>query len=276
MTSSRMFNFSDNKSTLVRDYFPPIVLDDDGEYVMGLFNLQTYNSVPNINASNNLFHYRYGMDHEDFVVVIPNGSYEVSDLSRFITKHMNKRNEFLISLPDAAKDVILARVDDDDTSKIAIVKDSSKKITYEDFTFQLNVNSNTLKCEIESSVYIDFRDTNSLGKVLGFNQKLLEPYKKHISDNSINISGVNTIYVHCNITTGSYIDDTQGHAIYQFSLNVPPGYKILEHPSNVIYLPINCRTISNITLKICDPTGGTIDFRGEEINIGLHLKKVFR
>lgn len=38
------------------------------------------------------------------------------------------------------------------------------------------------------------------------------------------------------------------HIIYQFFPKVPPGYKIFEASSNIVYLPINIKTIASVTV----------------------------
>lgn len=45
-----------NSSELQAEYFPAIDLSD-GDYVCGLVNFQTINSIPNVDESNNLFYY---------------------------------------------------------------------------------------------------------------------------------------------------------------------------------------------------------------------------
>lgn len=55
-------------------------------------------------------------------------------------------------------------------------------------------------------------------------------------------------------------------------LEWPQGYKIVEVPANVIYLPVNAKRLSSITLKITDQEGNLVNFRGETITIRLHLK----
>lgn len=52
-----------------------------------------------------------------------------------------------------------------------------------------------------------------------------------------------------------------------------PGFKIVEKPSNVIYLPISMRYVDEIILKITDQDGRLINFRNELVTVRLHLKK---
>ena len=61
-----------NTSDLIVEYFPPIDLSTD--YICGLIDFHTYNSIPNIDQRNNLIHVG------DLIVKIPDGSYEIDDI----------------------------------------------------------------------------------------------------------------------------------------------------------------------------------------------------
>jgi len=71
-----------NTSVLVADYFPPIELDQN--YQCALMSLDTYNSIPNVDVGNNLFHIGKHM------IKIPVGSYEISDINDLLTRKYTK------------------------------------------------------------------------------------------------------------------------------------------------------------------------------------------
>jgi len=73
------------------------------------------------------------------------------------------------------------------------------------------------------SVY--FNMERSVGQLLGFHQKVLEPHptKTYRSDHTVNILKINTISLECNIISGSYVDNTPNHTLHEFGINVPPG-----------------------------------------------------
>jgi len=50
-----------------------------------------------------------------------------------------------------------------------------------------------------------------------------------------NEHNINIIRVECNMIGGVY--SNSAHMIHEFSLRVPPRYKILERPAHIIYLP---------------------------------------
>ena len=43
-------------SVLTVNYFPPLDLSDDS-YELGLANFETYNTIPNVNSTNNKFYF---------------------------------------------------------------------------------------------------------------------------------------------------------------------------------------------------------------------------
>lgn len=91
-----------------------------------------------------------------------------------------------------------------------------------------------MQCIIKCSKEIDFTKPNSIGSLLGFHSKVLEPNHIHESKDPINIMKISKIRIECNITTGSFINDKLMHTIHEFFPAVPPGYKIIEIPQNVI------------------------------------------
>lgn len=222
---SLTLTFSGNESVLTADYFPPI--DLLGDYVCGLVDFQSYNSIPNIDYSNKLFHIG------DKVVEIPTGSYEVEDINTFLQQQLG-----------------------------------GKKVT-------LKANINTLNCEIQAAEKIHFDRERSVGTLLGYNKtrSALAPGVIHLSDTPVNIMAVNIIRIECNIVSSSYLNSKPSHTLHEFALDVGPGYKIVEVPKNVIYLPVNVKQISSITLRLIDQDDNLINFRGETITIRLHLKQ---
>lgn len=222
---------------LSADYYPPIELDERYEYALGMIGLHTYNTIPNIYKGNNKFYY----DDDDKVLVIPDGAYEISDLETFI---QNK-----ISSPKS---------DIQDRNDVISIKP----------------NNNTLRCEIKSAYPIDFRPHDSIGHMLGFSSRLLSAKENHESDLPVQIIKVVTIRIECNIITSTYYDTRLSHTLFEFSPAVEPGYSINIEPKNIVYLPVNSKTISNITLQLLDQDGDPVNFRGEQIIIRLELKRL--
>ena len=72
------------------------------------------------------------------------------------------------------------------------------------------------------------------------------------------------------MTAGAYINERRVHTRHEFFPAVPPGYKIIEVPSQVIYLPITVKTIDHLQVPIVDQDGNLVNFRGEIVTIRPH------
>lgn len=232
---SLTFAFDGTQSVLSTNYFPPIELDVNSEYQIGLLSFETYNSIPNVDDTNNKFHY-----DGDKVLEIPVGAYEFKDIAQYLREELNKQ--------------------------------STKAKPYH---VEISANNNTMQTSIKASFQIDFTKKDSIGRLLGFKDNVIvERGKRTTTVGVVDIFNITAIRIECNIATGSYVNGETAHTIHQFYPSTPAGYILLEVPSPVIYLPITTHTIDNITLRIVDQKGQLVNFRGERISVRIHLKKV--
>lgn len=226
---SFIFTLTGKSSVLSADFNPPIFLDDENDYVMGLLSFESYNTIPNvIQGRNDTLQLTGGSK-----IVLPEGAYEIDDIAEYVQKQLK-------------------------SGEILVIKGIKA----------------TMKTEIKSSHEVDFTSQRSLGALLGFERLKYEAHKTHTSENITNIMNINSILIHCSISLGSYKNGKPGHIIHQFFPTVPSGFKIVESPNPVIYLPIGTKTITNITIKILDQDDKPISFSSETVTVGLHLKKV--
>lgn len=244
---SRTFTLSGCNSTLSTNFYPPIELDIYSSYGVGLIGFYSYNSIFNVDESNNKIVLHYENDLNDISLFIPPGTYEIDEINKAIQETIKENISY-------------------DTTK--------------DFNelFRLQANNNTLKCELYSFFEVDFSKTNCLNTLLGFESKLLKSKKKHESTVAVNITKVRLVRVDCNLVSGAYINGKEMHTLFEFDIDVEPGYKLTKEPQNVIYLsvkPEGRQFLDNITLKILDDKGDLIDFRGEQIIVKIELKKLY-
>src|SRR5436190_64436 len=137
----------------------------------------------------------------------------------------------------------------------------------------LTGDNKTMRCKLYAPVVFDF-DTEGFGKsLLGF-RGISIPNIKITSETRVNINNINVIRVHCNIVSGSYINGKENHSVYDFYPTVPPGFKMVEVPSNIIYYPIDVGSIDKFTVSLRDQNDDLVDFNGEEVTINFHIKKI--
>ena len=104
---------------------------------------------------------------------------------------------------------------------------------------EISANTNILKSEmiLKNNYEVDFRQDNSINTLLGYHSKLYTS-GFHESENMVRILTINSILVNIDIISGSYVNGSTQPTIYSFFPNVSPGYKIIENPHNLLYLPI--------------------------------------
>uniref|UniRef100_A0A1Y1MW23 Uncharacterized protein n=1 Tax=Photinus pyralis TaxID=7054 RepID=A0A1Y1MW23_PHOPY len=140
--------------------------------------------------------------------------------------------------------------------------------------FSLRANNNTLKCELSCEFDIDFTQRDCIGRMLGFESKILDANVLHTSALDIQIIKHTNIHIECNLITGSYRNGNRAKVLYEIDVSVPPGYRLDKIPSNTQYLEVNTSRISNITIKLTNQKGELIDFgESEPFTVRLELKE---
>ena len=224
-------------------FSPSLELAKEKVYEIALVNLETYYWFPNIDESNNIFVYSPDNGNLWVKIKIPEGSYEIDDINNAIQWEMKKKGHY---------DPI-----------------------NEDYYITISANSNTLKSVLilEKGYQVDFNHRDSLAKVLGFTgAKYTEGFQE--SENPVNILSINSILVNIDIISGSYVNGKTRNTIYSFFPKVSPGFKIVESPVNLVYLPVTLDTIDNIYVTITDQDNHSLNLRNEKITIRFHIREV--
>lgn len=231
------------KSTHIKTKFRPLIqFDKNKKYEMALVSLETYNSFPNLDSSNNNFRYSSNNGATWYDIEIPEGSYEITDINEHIQRVMKESGHY-----DSISD---------------------------EYCITLESNNNTLKAvlEIATNYKVDFTTANSIRTVLGFSaQVYASGYNE--SENIVNIMNVSSLRITSDVIGSSYSNGSTENIIFSFFPDVGPGYKIIEIPVNLIYLPITTNTISSMETKLVDQNGKLINLRGEELSIRFHIRE---
>ena len=221
-------------SRLETTFTPPISLPAGCLCELALVSLETFYTFGNIDKSNNMF--KVFFSGVWYTCEVPPGCYELEDINKEIQRQ------------------IVAKGGSSDTVK-------------------LEANFNTLKSvmTLGNGVKVDMAVDNSLRTVLGFDAKIYEK-GRHESEKPVNIMKINSILVHNNLISSSYLNGSSQPVVYSFFPNVAPGYKIVEKPSNIIYLPVSADIIYQMTSWLTDQDNNPIDLRGEVLTIKFHLR----
>ena len=239
---SFQITISNNKTDFITRFNPPLQLKKGKQYEMALLNLETYYSFPNIDSTNNNFKYSPDGGGNWFTVTVPKGSYEIRDIDAAIKQQMKTNGHY----------------------------DSQNDKYY----VSIAANSSTLKTilTLDNNYQVDFTLNNSLRHLFGFNSTIYtESYQE--SEGVVNIVNINSILVNIDIITGSYVNGRMQPVIYSFFPKVSPGYKIVEKPPHLKYLPVTLDTIANLRTYITCQDGNLLNLRGEVVTIRLDIRE---
>ena len=124
---------------------------------------------------------------------------------------------------------------------------------------------------LKNNYEVDFRQGKSINSCRGFKNKHYTSGFSE-SENMVNILTINSILVNIDITSGCYVIGSTQPTIYSFFQDVSPGYKIIETPHNLLYLPITSDTIHSNTIWLTDQNGNKLNLRGE--NLSMRLREI--
>lgn len=287
---------SDASSILSNDFFPPIELNVNKQYGLGLIGFYAYHSIKNIGLKNNTICLEIKDQDKFWAYVMERGKiwseFEMMDRNKFLEKMVEREirwaestsssdlglDSIKIHMPPGAYEIdeINKHIQEDLWNYLYPDIKVVNQQLIDDF-FKMTANNNTLKCEIKSKFIVNFGCGNSLADLVGFANEKYQPSLKIESTMPINIMNFGLIRLDCNIIAGSYINGKEAHTIFSFDIDVEPGYKLTKEPHNIMYLPVTPsgrQYIDNITIRIVDDNGELLDFGGETINIILELKEI--
>lgn len=308
---SRTLTFTGNTSVLTSHFTDPIHLGDGG-WVCGLISFEGYNTITNIDETNNRLYLLgkditfslEGLSNTSTLInriksLLPNGfTLNVTFNKGFVIIQSNKtffndiEDTLLTDFGFNKGRVLEANVEHraDNPFKHRIGKRKliwGETIELAPGSYQLSDISREFKkhnvdlserlvlraCTIKSPDRINFVSKNNIGGILGFERKILPANLIHKSKYDINIFKENDIYIRCSIVSGAFVNGCSTHVLHHFSCKVPPGNKISEVPKNVIYLNLLTPTLKTVTIRLTDQDGKLLNFSGETITVRIHIKR---
>jgi hypothetical protein len=75
------------------------------------------------------------------------------------------------------------------------------------------------------------------------------------SESFVNFLTLNGIFIELGIVNGSYVKGSRKPLIYSFFPSVSSGFKTVETPLNLVYLPINTDETGEVHIRLTDQDG---------------------
>lgn len=233
ITMSYTVSVSGTESVISTYLNPPLHLNPTSNYEVALLNFETFYSIPNIDKSNNLFH--YNDNGEDKTVYIPPGTYEIADIDAVLREKLELDDEFFYIRPnnntmkaeircpytvDFSKDKSIG-------SLLGFGKDTiipANQVRESDFLVNIfKVSIIRVECSIASGSFIN------------------------------GISGHSVYEFFPSVPPGYHISQEPSKPVY-----LPI---------------IDTNYIDQITIRVVDQNGEPINFRNEVITIRLHIRR---
>ena len=186
-----------DKSTHEEHLFQPLQTNNKIFKIAVTF-LIGYNGIFNVTNKNNKFYFKKSNIEEDFIQMkIAKGAYEIESLNKEI-------------------------------KQILIDKEYYTEANYP-ITIKPNFSTlgSIIEIKPEANAVIGFVFDDSIGRLLGFNETIL--YKEYnLSSNPVEIISFASIFIETDIAQGMIFKGRRRGIIQNFTMNVSPGYKIIE------------------------------------------------
>ena len=225
---------SGNTTKLETDFTPNLELN--GSYEIALHSLETYYSFANVDEKNNRLKVSLDSGASWNKITFAVGSYEHKAIN-------DELQRMIVALGGKKDDVVL------------------------------KANRNTFQSVliISGSVQLDLSGDRSIRNILGFEAKIFKK-GRHLSKHTVNIMRINSIFLHTDVISSTYLNGVQAPVLYSFYPECAPGMKIIIQQKVLIYLPISINVISRLTSWLTGQDLELLDLRGETLTIKYHLR----
>ena len=223
---------------------PIIIPTNVYEGKIGLKGFVTYSNIANVEENvNNKLRIKVPDSEEYVTFTLETGVYEVASINKQIQEFISQNHP---KLKDVSENFKL------------IGNDATQKA---EFIFKID------------GYGVDFDVEYSLHKLLGFNRNdKFENRGRHIAENIVDIVKVTQLVFNTNITESNYLNEQEVPFIYNCSIDVPAGYRLMREITNVSYKTLTTSQISTIRVWITDQNAEPVNLRGDELLVTLSLK----
>ena len=284
----------------------PLLLAE--KWMMGVTNLEVYNTVYNITEKNNkleiLLTKQQLEEHRVDTELVPKikDLYETSDdkfiekTNTLITKSYTKKKKKLtrkdfnqlkelievFNYPDQQMHIPDFEIEQDffgiqltpGAYELVDINASIKQIINEsDYDFKFNIIPDTISMKSVLTTSNPIHFNSKLNKVLGFTQRDY-PSGTHTSEKPVMITTTDKVHLKCDCVDGSIVNGIREQIFISFNLGAPPGYKIIKEPTTVLYKLINKTRLDTIQFFLEDSNHDSVDFNGETLTFTIQIIKI--
>ena len=88
------------------------------------------------------------------------------------------------------------------------------------------------------------------------------------------ITSVDKVHLKCDCVDGSIVNSRREQILFSFDLNTPPGYKIIEKLTTILYKNINKNRLDYIKFYLEDSNHQPVELNGETLTFTIQIIKI--
>ena len=148
-----------------------------------------------------------------------------------------------------------------------------QKIHESDYDFKIDIIPDTISMKSVLTTSNSIHFNSRLNILLGFTNKDYPP-GTHTSEKPVMITTTDKNHLKCDCVDGSIVNGIREQILFSFNLSAPPGYKIINNPTTVLYKKINKTRLDQIQFFLEDSNHNPVDFNNETLTFTIQIIKI--
>ena len=148
-----------------------------------------------------------------------------------------------------------------------------QKIHESDYDFKIDIIPDTISMKSVLTTSNSIHFNSRLNILLGFTNKDYPP-GTHTSEKPVMITTTDKVHLKCDCVDGSIVNGIREQILFSFNLSAPPGYKIINNPTTVLYKKINKTRLDQIQFFLEDSNHNPVDFNNETLTFTIQTIKI--
>ena len=148
-----------------------------------------------------------------------------------------------------------------------------QKIHGSDYDFKIDIIPDTISMKSVLTTSNSIHFNSRLNILLGFTNKDYPP-GTHTSEKPVMITTTDKVHLKCDCVDGSIVNGIREQILFSFNLSAPPGYKIINNPTTVLYKKINKTRLDQIQFFLEDSNHNPVDFNNETLTFTIQIIKI--
>ena len=200
---------------------------------------------------------------------------DINDLKELVEANNQQHTKHPITIPEfeIQDDSIEIELTPGVYELVDINNAIKQKIHESDYDFKIDIIPDTISMKSVLTTSNSIHFNSRLNILLGFTNKDYPP-GTHTSEKPVMITTTDKVHLKCDCVDGSIVNGIREQILFSFNLSAPPGYKIINNPTTVLYKKINKTRLDQIQFFLEDSNHNPVDFNNETLTFTIQIIKI--